>query len=134
MSNLETGRLTRVVFCGGGSGGGGEDCLEAVWVGDQAHRRLAQHFVGETCFRLKDDASMFDTPSDPDAEVGHMHAEDSCLAEGEAQAPKVNVVPLPHEPTETERRTQFAPCHLCTLVHSLCSRSRNGATTQEGPR
>ena len=99
VSNLETGRLTRMVFCGGR----GEDCLEDVWVGDHAHRRLAQHFVGGTCFRLKDDASMFDTPSDPDAEVGHMHAEDSWLAEGEAQAPKVNVVPLPHEPTETER-------------------------------
>ena len=63
---------------------------------------------------------MFDTPSDPDAEVGHMRAEDSCLAEGEAQAPKVNVVPLPHEPTETERaehnlhHATFAPwCTHC---------------------
>ena len=44
VSNLETGRLTHMVFCGGG---GGEDCLEDVWVGDQAHRRLAQHFVGK---------------------------------------------------------------------------------------
>ena len=46
---------------------------------------------------------MPDTPSDTDAEVGHMHVEDSCLIEGEAQAPKVNVVPLPQEPTEAER-------------------------------
>ena len=64
VSNLETGRLTCMVF----RGDGGEDCLEDVWL-----------------------------------EVGHMHAEDSCLAEDEAHTPKVNVVPLPHAPTGTER-------------------------------
>ena len=51
-SKLENGRLTRMTFVGGAE----DDVLEDVWDNESgAHRRLAYHWVGETCFKLKDD-------------------------------------------------------------------------------
>lgn len=54
-SKLENGRLTCMTFVGGA----GDDVLEDFWNNEiNAQRRLAYHWVGETCFKLKDDANM----------------------------------------------------------------------------
>lgn len=54
-SKLENGRLTCMTFVGVA----GDDVLEDFWNNEiNAHRRLAYHWVGETCFKLKDDANM----------------------------------------------------------------------------
>ena len=82
ISKMETGRLTRMIS------------VVVVWGGDQTQKSLAQHFVGETCCRLKGDASMFDTPSDANANVGHMCVQDACLAERQAQVTKADIAHL----------------------------------------
>ena len=99
-SVLENGRLTRMTFVGGG----GEDVLEDFWnTESNANRQLAWHWVGETCFKLKDDAASAQAEPeapDPHAQHGMEHAH---FMEETADRPIIHPMSSPPEPSPQER-------------------------------
>ena len=99
-SELENGRLTRMTFVGGG----GEDVLEDFWdTESNANRRLAWHWVGETCFKLKDDAASAQAePEAPDPHVQH-GMEHAHFMEETADRPIIHPMSSPPEPSPQER-------------------------------
>ena len=115
-SKLENGRLTRMTFVGGA---GGNDVLEDVWDNEGgAHRRLAYHWEGETCFKLKDDRNTGhmddaqDAHAHDDVEHAHLMEHDSSECVHPMASPPT---PSPEERSEHElhHATYAAWCPHC---------------------
>ena len=85
-------------------GGAGDDVLEDFWNNEiNAHRRLAYHWVGETCFKLKDDANM----EGDDVDTQGVHALDGMehahLMEHDVRAQHVHPMASPPKPSPEDR-------------------------------
>ena len=113
-SKLENGRLTRMTFVGGA----GNDVLEDFWDNEKtARRRLAYHWVGETCFKLKDDMNMEhdtqDAHAQDDMERAHFMEHDTHMEHVHPMASPP--APSPEERAEHElhHATYAAWCPHC---------------------